>query len=82
VTNLVDDARTSEVPAFEGTRLKMFMLDSGDAAVTLAHSNPDGDLKIADFQQANILRMQASYQAGVPYFTNTYLAFKTSKPRQ
>jgi hypothetical protein len=82
VTNLVDDARNSEVPAFEGTRLKMFMLDSGDAAVTLAHSNPDGDLKIADFQQANILRMQASYQAGVPYFTNTYLAFKTLKPRQ
>lgn len=81
VTDLVNDARTSEVPAFEGTRLKMFMLDSGDAAVTLAHSNPDGQLKLVDFQEANILRMQASYQAGVPYFTNTYLAFKTSKPR-
>lgn len=82
VSDLVDDARASDVPAFEGTRLKMFMLDSGDAAVTLAHLNPDGNLKLADFQQANYIRLQASYQAGVPYFTNTYLAFKTSKPRQ
>lgn len=82
VSDIVEDAGTSEVPAFEGRRLKMFMLDSGDAAVALAHSDPDGNLKLADFQEANILRRQASYQAGVPYFTNTYLAFKTSKPRQ
>ena len=81
VEKFVAAAKISKVPSFETTRLKLFMLDSGDAAVALAHLSPNGSLKLADFQQANILRMQASYQAGVPYFPNTYMAFKTTKPR-
>jgi hypothetical protein len=70
------DANRSGVPAMPQAgagRYKLLILDSGRTSVALAHVKPD-----------NVLGVQFSglkHSIGLPYFVNTYLGFKSTRPR-
>jgi len=72
-----DDAKESGVPTLPGASvpsdLQLFILDSGQGSVALAHIDPSGDIKIV---------RKGRKQNGVPFFVNTYLGFYATPPRQ
>jgi hypothetical protein len=70
------DANRSGVPAMPGAgagRYKLLILDSGRTSVALAQVKPN-----------NVLGVQfkgTKHSVGYPYYVNTYLGFKSTRPR-
>lgn len=72
---LAADAHRSGVPAMPGAptgRYKLLILDSGRTSVALAHVNPSGTLRV---------QFSGAKHSGSPYYVNTYLGFKSTRPR-
>ena len=79
VPDLYQAAKSSGVPEIPGATksgtysiINFLMLDSGDTSCALAHKNPSDDF---------IKVYEGHKHRGLPYYVNTFLRFKTTKPR-
>jgi hypothetical protein len=80
VVEFYEAAKTSGVPEIPGATpdsvgkkiIKLLMLDSGNTSCALAHKNPSNNF---------IKVYEGDKHRGFPYYTNTFLRFKSSKPR-
>ncbi len=80
VTEFYNAVKSSGVPVIPGASvdsaglevINLLMLDSGDTSCALAHKKPNGNFKKV---------FEGSKHRGFPYYTNTFLRFKSSKPR-
>jgi hypothetical protein len=79
VVEFYEAARDSKVPDISGatqsngmTVINLLLLDSGNTSPALAHQNPSDNLK---------LLLKGSKHDGNAYYTNTFLRFKSQRPR-
>jgi hypothetical protein len=79
VVEFYQAARDSKVPDISGatqsngmTVINLLLLDSGNTSPAMAHQNPSDNLK---------LLLKGSKHDGNAYYTNTFLRFKSQRPR-
>jgi len=79
VVEFYDAAKQSDVPMIAGatsaesqTPSNLVLLDSGNTSPGLAHKVPSGSLKLV---------LKGSKHEGNAYYTNTFVRFKSQKPR-
>ena len=65
-------AEQSGVPPSPGGRIQLFFCDFGETSPALAHSNPDGSLRLI---------WKGDKHIGEAYYVNTYIGFITPNPR-
>ena len=78
--DLYQAMKSSGVPEIPGATMSgtysiinFLMLDSGDTSTALAHKKPSDDF---------VTVYEGYKHRGIPYYVNTFLRFKATKPRQ